>query len=368
MSPTFLDPEKPRPLKLAAIVVGALVAVALLTSHVIYWSAGLPREKGDPPEFQADPSFPDPRVLHQSPVALTFFAVKVPYQAGIYEIAEALPGELTLVYREANAAREARVVVFTRTKLPRWQALTPFPGSWRLKGGLDADRLLEVLRAERSPGFLAHLLPWRLIGWTADRQIRERILAEGRPARLVRLWSVKNERYTAIGREYEELERAGRLVAVTLYADHRSADLLLSFNSSDPSNLALVQAYLNAIDFGALRGIDNVRNLALCDSLAGSTVEQTAMRVCKEIYLSADWAAMPANLSRAEDLYKLYKENQVTAGLKLMAERLSLLRFEDPNSRRLLQQIEADLAPPAEAAPPAPAVATEEAPEGTLKP
>lgn len=369
MSPTTLDQAKPRhPIRLALIIVASLYALSLLVAHVIFWTSGVKRERSDPPEFETDPSFPDPRVLHQSVVALPGFAVQVPYQAGVYEIADALPAELTVTYRETTSNREARVAIFTRPKIARWQLLTPFPGSMLLRNGLETDEMLNILRTNPTPGVLAHVVFWRLIGWTAARQVRERILAEGKPARLVRLWMVRREKFTAIGREYEELERAGRIVAITVFSGDRTADVQLSFNSSDPSNLALVEAYARAVNFEGVRQVDNEKGLQACDSLAGSTVEQMAMRVCREVFLVAQWANAVNNLDLAAKLFEIYKSNNIVAGLRIMRDRLGLLRYEDPPTRRLLQQIEAILEPPESATPPAPVTATEEAEEATPKP
>jgi hypothetical protein len=366
MSPTIFDQDRPRhPIRLAVIIVLSLYALSVFVAHVIYWTSGVRRERGDPPEFETDPSFPDPRVLHQSVVALTDFAVKVPYQAGVYEIVDALPAELTAAYHEAMGKREARVAVFTRSKINRWRLLTPFPGSWLLRNDFDSEKMLDILRTEPAPGVAAHLICWRLIGWTAARQVRERILAEGRPARLVRLWIVRGENLAAVGREYEELERAGRVVAITVFTGGRSADVQLAFNNSDPSYLALVEAYIHAVDFAGIRQVDNEKSLQACDSLAGSTVDDSAMRVCRELFLVGQWANAPNNLEVAARLYRVYQDNKVADGRRIMQDRLGLLRYEDPTMRRLLQKIESDVAAPEAAAPPAPTAATEEANEGT---
>jgi len=343
MTDTYLDLEPRRPIRTVAVLVVLFYLAVVGVAHLIYW-AGTNEQTMDQtrPNLEIDPVLVEPNVLHASVVGVGDLVVAVPYQAGFYEIAEVLPAELTAVYREKDGFHEARVVTFVHPLSRRWKILAPFPTSMIIDDQIRPEDLLTTLQLRTEPGFFAHLFPWRLVGWTARSGFAELITAEGRPGRLVRLWQTRYDNdKTVVGREYEAVERMGRIVALTVFQHGRSADVRFSFNSADPNNMALVRAYSEAIDLSGATQPDNEAELLACERLQDSGPDPAAIRICREIFLVGQWLTSGDQLSIGSRLVELYRQYDVEQGLVVLHDRLALLRGEDAKVRRLIQEIEA---------------------------
>lgn len=342
MMPTYLEPEHPkRPIRTAIGVVVAVYVLVFLVAHAIYWFGGSNDAAAyEIPTVQTDPAFPDPNVLHKAPVRLPEFAVEVPYQAGVYEIEHVLPAELFIGYREQNGSREAQVVVFNRPMSERWAFLAPFPAKMLLSDGLNAKVLLNSMQLSPQPSALDHLFPWRLVRWQSRRQLRDLVLAEGERGRLVRIWVVNEQGKTVVGRDYETLEEAGNLVSMTLFGPRRQVDVRFAFNTADRQNMALVKAFIQAVDLGGKLTPDNQNNLLACQRLGLSEQDEAAMRICRELYLVGLWNQRREDLSIAKQLFQLYRRHRSQKGMKVLQQQLSFFRSENAQMRRLLQEME----------------------------
>ncbi len=341
MTSTYFEEQTPRS-PLFSYMVGALVIyLALLVGfHLLIWAWGandLPAQAS--PAVEVDPAFPAPQVLHHTPVTVGDFAVAVPYQGGIYEIVDVLPPELTVVYRDQEQTREAQVVVFARAQRNWWRMLAPFPAARLARDADSADDLIEILSVGNRPSVGERIFFWRLIGWFGKRQLKTLIAKEAGDGRLVRLWLQRQEGREIVGREYENAARPGRLVAVSLMQGERQVDLRFAFDSADPKNMALVNAYLEAVRFDETPPPDNERGLLACEQLPAASLTAAA-RLCREVFLAAQWTVEEGDLTIARRLYDVYRQFRVSVGLAALQDVLTLTHDESPQIGRLVQEIE----------------------------
>ncbi|HPM77554.1 MAG TPA: hypothetical protein PK961_10710 [bacterium] len=341
MTSTYFEEQTPRS-PVVSYALGALVIYLALFAgfHLLIWAWGandLPAQAS--PALEIDPAFPAPQVLHHTPVTVGDFALTVPYQGGIYEIVDVLPPELTVVYRDQELTREAQVVVFARPQRNGWRMLAPFPAARLARDIESADDLIDILRVGNHPSLSERIFFWRLVGWYGRRQLKTLIAKESGDGRLVRLWLSRREGREIVGREYENAARPGRLVAVSLLQSERQVDFRFAFDSADPKNMALINAYLEAVRLDETPLPDNERDLMACEQLPVTSLTAAA-RLCREVFLVAQWTVEEGDLTIAQRLYDVYRQFRVPAGLAALQDVLSLTRDESPQIERLVQEIE----------------------------
>lgn len=341
MTSTYFEEQTPRS-SLISLAVGALVVYLALFAgfHLLVWVWGAKDLPDHPsPPLEIDPTFPASQVLHRTPVAVGEVSVAVPYQGGIYEIVDVLPPELTVVYRDQDRTREAQVVVFSRSQRHWWKMLAPFPAARLAREANTAEELAEVLGVSNRPKLGERIFFWRLIHWFGKRQLKTLIVKEAGDGRLVRRWLIRREGWEIFGREYENAARPGRLVAVSLLKNNRQVDMRFVFDSADPKNMALVNAYLEAGQLGETAPPDNERGLLACEQLPVVSLTAVA-RICREIHLVAQWTVDEGDLSIAQRLFAVYKHFRVPSGLEALHDVLVLTQAESPQIGRLVKDID----------------------------
>jgi hypothetical protein len=290
------------------------------------------------PKTEIDPPLADPQTLHRSLISLPAGAVAVPYQAGGFEVQRVVPAELTVYYKHNRRPHEARVVLYTRPAWERWRLLTPKPGaSWLTKRWSD-DRLLAALRVSIKPSWTDRLVPWRLVRWTALRQIHERVLIDDQAELPHRLWRTRFDELVAVGREYKFARGTNRLTAVTGFGPRGAVDLRFAFSHPDDDNDALVRAWLEGLS-APDQVPDNQAGLLACEGVPGAHPNQPEIRVCRQLYLIALWHSQGMDPTTTTHLVDSYILAGDLFGLRVLHDQLAQLRLEDAPARQEMSRI-----------------------------
>ncbi len=331
------EPRRGRAIALAAL----LIYLGLLIGLNVWFSRQFARAPVATPPIEQAPVFPEPNVLHKSLLALQNAVVAVPYQAGAYELTQVVPAELTTFYRHSREAKEGRVVLFTNANWHRWQLMAEYPAAQYLGDGFSEARLATALETTGKVGIWDRIFPWRLVAMAGRRNVKALVLLEGHGAAPDCFWQKALQGAVVIGREYPLPRRTGRRIAVTLFKNERVIDILFTFDFPDPDNLALVRAWLEAVDPAGLPRPNNEAGLTDCTNLPGGDPDDPAIVLCRKLFMTAAWLTNRYDVRMAARLAGFLAEESDVRGLEILAAQLSLKKSEEADVRRLLGKIEA---------------------------